>query len=190
MIEFCKKQVGSDPVSGLDHAQRVLKWCERIGEAEGADMGILRTAAILHDVGVPQGREIHHSAGAKLAKEFLHSISYPPEKIKAVTEAIIGHSRYGGPEPTTLEGWILRDADMLDFIGLVGIARAILRDFQSDNYDGNPSKIPGMIKQLKGLVNEKFHTNLGEKIAQQLFDSMNHFSEHITTEMNLISHND
>ena len=192
MVEFCKERIGSDPVSGPDHAQRVLRWCEIISELESQsgrspDLEVLRAAAILHDLGVPLGRHIHHSAGAEIAQEFLNSINFPPEKIEAVTEAIKSHSRYGGPEPATLEGFILRDADMLDFTGAVGISRAILREFQKMKYNGDPVMVPAMIKNLIARVNGKFHTELGKKIAQTHFKFMNEFVERLRDELSPVS---
>jgi uncharacterized protein len=184
MIEFCKEKMGSDPVSGFDHVQRVLRWCELIGKAEAADLTVLRAAAILHDVGVPQGRKIHHEVGAEMADQFLTTINFPSEKIAAVTTAIRGHSRYGGPDPTTLEGYILRDADMLDFIGTVGIVRAILRDFQAEKYTGAPETIPTLVDNLKKRISGKFYTEIGKKTGEILFQAMDQFVTQLKNELN------
>ncbi len=183
MIEYCKERIGSDPVSGLDHVQRVIRWCEVIGVKEDANLEVLRASAILHDIAVPQGRAIHSETGAEMAHEFLQSIGVPEEKIKAITEVIRGHSRYGGPEPTTLEGYILRDADMLDFIGAVGIVRAILRDFQAEKYHGDPDAVPEMIQSLKDRVEDKFYTKIARKTAKTLFKFMDQFIEKLRNEL-------
>ncbi|MFX0210989.1 MAG: HD domain-containing protein [Candidatus Hodarchaeota archaeon] len=183
LIDYCKGRIGSDPVSGLDHVQRVLRWCEVIGEKEGANLEVLRASAILHDIAVSQGRAIHAEAGAEIAHEFLQSIGIPDEKIKAITEVIRSHSRYGGPEPITLEGFILRDADMLDFIGAIGIARAILRDFQAKKYHGDPETVPEMIQSLKDRVEDKFYTNIARQTAKALFKFMDQFIEKVRKEL-------
>ncbi|MFX0200124.1 MAG: HD domain-containing protein [Candidatus Hodarchaeota archaeon] len=183
MIEYCKERIGSDPVSGLDHVQRVIRWCEVIGVKENANLEVLRASAILHDIAVPQGRAIHAETGAEMAHEFLQSIGVPEEKIKAITEVIRGHSRYGGPEPTTLEGYILRDADMLDFIGAVGIVRAILRDFQAEKYHGDPDAVPEMIQSLKDRVEDKFYTKIARKTAKTHFKFMDQFIEKLRNEL-------
>lgn len=183
MIEYSKERIGSDPVSGLDHVQRVLRWCETIGEKEGANLEVLRASAILHDIAVSQGRAIHAEAGAEMTHEFLQSIGVPDEKIRAIIEVIRGHSRYGGPEPTTLEGFILRDADMLDFIGAVGIVRAILRDFQAGKYHGDPETVPEMIQSLKDRVEDKFYTKIARQTAHALFKFMDQFIERLRNEL-------
>ncbi|MFQ5820434.1 MAG: HD domain-containing protein [Candidatus Heimdallarchaeota archaeon] len=183
LIEYCKVRIGSDPVSGLDHVQRVLRWCEVIGEKEDANLEVLRISAILHDIAVSQGRAIHAEAGAEMAHEFLQSIGIPDEKIKAITEVIRGHSRYGGPEPTTLEGFILRDADMLDYIGAIGIVRAILRDFQDKKYHRDPETVPEMIQSLKDRVEDKFYTNIARQTAQSLFKFMDQFIDILRSEL-------
>jgi len=184
MTEFCKEKMGSDPVSGFDHVQRVLRWCKLIGDTENVDTDVIRAAAILHDIGVPQGRHVHHKVGAELAEQFLTSLNFPSEKIASVTAAIMGHSRYGGPNPTSLEGYILRDADMLDFIGTVGIVRAILRDYQAGKYSGDPEMIPKIVDNLKDRINNKFYTITGKKSAQLLFKAMDQFMTQLNTELN------
>lgn len=99
--------MGSDPVSGLDHVQRVLRWCEIIGAKEGANLEVLRASAILHDIAVSRGRVIHAEVGAEMAHEFLQSIGEPTGNIEAITEAIRGHSRYGGQSQLLSKGLFL-----------------------------------------------------------------------------------
>jgi len=112
-----------DPVHGFDHVLRVLRLVERIGAAEGADLEVLRAAALLHDVAradeLTTGR-CHAQAGAERAREILAG----QPKAAAVVEAIRTHRFRDNNRPTTLEGQILYDADKLDAIGAVGVARA------------------------------------------------------------------
>ncbi len=112
-----------DPVHGFDHVLRVLALVERIGAAEGADMEVLRAAALLHDVAradeLVTGR-CHAQAGAERAQEILAG----QPRAQAVAEAIRTHRFRDDLPPTTLEGRILYDADKLDAIGAIGVARA------------------------------------------------------------------
>jgi uncharacterized protein len=115
----------NDAVHDFDHVLRVLALAERIGRAEGADEEIVRAAALLHDVGRARAdvEGLDHAVlGAVQAREIL--AGQPPAKVKAVARAIAAHRYRTAPEPETLEARVLFDADKLDAIGAVGIARA------------------------------------------------------------------
>jgi uncharacterized protein len=114
-----------DPVHDFDHVLRVLALAERIGAAEGADMEIVRTATLLHDAGRNEAEAAgldHAEVAATRARQVL--AGQPPAKVQAVVEAILAHRFRTGPPPTSLEGRVLFDADKLDAIGAIGVARA------------------------------------------------------------------
>jgi uncharacterized protein len=112
---------GAEPAHDFDHVLRVLALAERIGQAEGADLEIVRAAALLHDVG-GRHRSGHAGTGAQRAREILQG--HPPEKVEAVAQAIATHSFREKSTPQTLEAQVLYDADKLDAIGAIGVARA------------------------------------------------------------------
>jgi len=116
---------GADAVHDFDHVLRVLSLARRIGQAEGADPEIVHAAALLHDIGRERaeatGRD-HAEFAAERARDILAGA--PPEKVEAVAHAVATHRFRTGPEPTTLEAQVLFDADKLDAIGAVGVARA------------------------------------------------------------------
>jgi len=116
---------GAEAVHDFDHVLRVLALAERLARAEGADLEIVRTATLLHDVG--RGREDvpasdHARAGAEIARRLL--ADQPPDRVEQVVHAIAAHRFRSGPAPQTLEAQVLHDADKLDAIGAIGIARA------------------------------------------------------------------
>jgi uncharacterized protein len=116
---------GADAVHDFDHVLRVLALAERLALAEGADLEIVRTAALLHDVARGQGDRMqsdHAAAGAELARALL--AGHPAERVEAVAHAIAAHRFREGPAPLSLEAKVLHDADKLDAIGAVGVARA------------------------------------------------------------------
>jgi uncharacterized protein len=116
---------GADAVHDFDHVLRVLALAERIARTEGADLEIVRAAALLHDAG-REGAEVqgldHAAFAAMRAREILTGQSR--EKVEAVAHAIAAHRFRTEPEPVTLEAQVLFDADKLDAIGAVGVARA------------------------------------------------------------------
>ena len=113
----------NDPAHDFDHVLRVTALAERIARAEGAEVEIVRAAALLHDVarGAAAGRD-HAEVAAEQAREILKS--HPPEKVEAVARAIQQHRFRSGPPPDTLEARCLFDADKLESIGAIGVARA------------------------------------------------------------------
>jgi uncharacterized protein len=115
---------GADAAHDFDHVLRVLALAERLARSEGADLEVVRAAALLHDVA--RGQEADHAqAGAELARRLL--AGQPAERVEAVAHAIAAHRFRTGPAPQTLEAQVLHDADKLDAIGAIGVARAFAR---------------------------------------------------------------
>lgn len=115
----------ADSAHDFDHVLRVLCLAERIGSVEGADTDILRTAVLLHDIGRPEEiREgvCHAQVGAAKARQIL--AGWPSDRVGAVADAIATHRFRNDAAPQTLEARILYDADKLDCIGAIGVARA------------------------------------------------------------------
>jgi len=116
----------NDSAHSFEHVKRVVATARRIAEAEGADLSIVQTAALLHDIGrAEQSRTgvCHAEAGARRAREILQG--YPEEFVGAVVHAIAAHRfRDRSNSPQTLEAKVLFDADKLDALGAIGVARA------------------------------------------------------------------
>jgi uncharacterized protein len=106
----------------FDHVLRVLMVARQIALTEGANLPVVCTAALLHDVGESEGRGDHHLRGAAMAREILRD--EPPEFVEAVAHAIEAHRFRADPAPRTLEAQVVSDADKLDAIGAIGVARA------------------------------------------------------------------
>lgn len=125
-----------DPVHGFDHVLRVYRMAEHLAALEGADLEIVRAAALLHDAqrdskqagtGGEQGkRSEHHLNSAEYARQILQDEGWSETRISAVEHCIRAHRfRDDSVEPLTLEAKILYDADKLDAIGAIGVARAL-----------------------------------------------------------------
>jgi uncharacterized protein len=115
--------------SGHDpwHAFRVRDLGIRIAEAVGADSEVVQAAALLHDIGHGTGRPEHAQRGANLATAILSGCSFPADKVSAITACIEHHhwlpGRAGDPQNPTVEYQAFADADRLDALGAIGIAR-------------------------------------------------------------------
>lgn len=118
---------GRDPAHDFQHIMRVYKNTEMVGRREGADMEILLPAALLHDLVVyPKGSaKTSKSAddSADMAEKWLLGYGYPQDKIDKICYCIRTHSYSKRLIPVTLEGKILQDADRLDALGAIGVAR-------------------------------------------------------------------
>ena len=124
---------GADAIHDFDHVLRVLALAERLAQRENADLEIVRAATLLHDVARGHGDRLvadHARAGAEFSRELL--ADHPPEKVEAVAHAVAAHRFRTGPSPQTLEAQVLHDADKLDAIGAIGVARA----FAFGGYEG------------------------------------------------------
>src|ERR671927_384585 len=117
------------PAHDFQHILRVYENAEMISKQESSvDLDVVLAAALLHDLVVyPKGStKTINSAdeSAEVAKKILlEHKNYPIEKIEKVADAIRTHSFSKRLVPSTLEGKILQDADRLDAIGAIGIAR-------------------------------------------------------------------
>ncbi|HGO6125220.1 phosphohydrolase [Burkholderia cepacia] len=109
------------------HLQRVWKNAAAIHAKEGGDAEVLVAATLLHDcVAVEKDSPLRAQASrlsAQKARQVLKSLDWPDAKIDAVAHAVEAHSFSACIAPTTLEAKVLQDADRLDAIGMVGVAR-------------------------------------------------------------------
>jgi uncharacterized protein len=114
-----------------DHTERVLRLCERIGPVEGADMPVLQMAALLHDIGRAHqdrsgGGICHARRGAAMARPIVARLALDRARRDNLIHCIAAHRFRTGPAPESIEARVLFDADKLDAIGAVGVARAYL----------------------------------------------------------------
>ena len=157
----------NDMVHRWDHVLRVYKLCMKIGEKEGADLEVLKIAALLHDIGVWKDRKNHEKIGAEMAKEILKD--YDKEKKENVIHCIEVHRFSKGLEPKTIEAKILQDADRLDVLGAIGIARV----FAYSGVLNRPIHIPD--EKISNVYTGESKTSIGhfyEKILK-IKDTLN-----------------
>jgi uncharacterized protein len=117
-----------DAVHGFDHVLRVYHMAERLAPAAGADLEIVRAAALLHDAegSAPDAhRATHHEASASFARTVLEAEGWPEARIAAVEHCIRAHRYRTTETPQTPEAKVLFDADKLDVLGAFGAARTI-----------------------------------------------------------------
>jgi uncharacterized protein len=122
---------GSPGSHDWEHTLRVRRLCRRIGPAEGADMIVLEAAALLHDIGRSQqdaaaGSVCHAIQGAAMAARIIAELPLTAARKENIVHSVRAHRFRDGHMPESIEAKVLFDADKLDAIGAVGIARAYL----------------------------------------------------------------
>ena len=119
-----------DPAHDLAHVRRVVANARLLAAAEGADPAVVLPAAWLHDCVVLPKDSARRAEASRLAAEsagvFLHTAGYPVAHVPAIEHAIAAHSFSAGIPPQTLEAKVVQDADRLDALGAIGIARTLM----------------------------------------------------------------
>ena len=119
-----------DPAHDLEHVRRVAGTATRLAGVEEADLEVVLPSAWLHDcVVMPKDSPMRSKAStiaAQVATDFLRTISYPEQYLQDIHHAISAHSFSSGIGPRTLEAMVVRDADFLDALGAIGIARCLM----------------------------------------------------------------
>ena len=194
-----------DGVHGFDHIERVYGLCEMIGLKEGADLEILRAAALLHDARgshpVNGERTNHHIESAEFAKHILQKEGWKNSNILAVQHCVISHRFREQATPETIEAKVLFDADKLDVIGAIGVARALAYASQvrqpayaspSDLFLQTGAKLPGeahsayheYIFKLRN-ISELLFTRTARQIAKRRQAFLNDFFEELKREVEI-----
>lgn len=118
---------GDDGSHDLAHIHRVFRNAMRIRAGEGGDAEVLAAAVLLHDCVAVEKNSPLRSQASRLAAEkasgILADLGWAEDKIAAVAHAVLTHSFSANIPPQTIEAKILQDADRLDAIGMVGVAR-------------------------------------------------------------------
>lgn len=189
--------VGASGCHDFSHVERVRNLALLIGRKEGADLGILEVACLLHDVGrhaemKSRGKFCHAEKGAAIAAQILKKYKLESPVIANILHCIISHRYRNAHIPKTIEAKVLFDADKLDSIGAVGIGRdflfagylgnalytgrekALIKAGTDQEYTKDDTAIMEYEFKLKKIKN-KILTASGKKIAQQRHAFMNLF---------------
>ena len=193
---------GSNGSHDWEHTLRVVRLCKKIGKTEGAEMDVLTIAAYLHDIGRcrqdnSNGKICHAMAGSEIAGTLIKDLDITEEKKKNILHCIESHRFRGQIVPETIEAKVLFDADKLDAIGAIGVARAYL--FAGElgamlhNPDNNIEDTKPYSKDDTGYreymvklrnVKDKILTDEGRRLAEERHDFMNGFFQRFLKEHN------
>jgi len=180
--ELVKKLYPRDMVHGLDHVLRVRDLALRIGEEvpEPVDREILELAALLHDIGRISGDEGHARRSAEIARIVLELANYPRDRIERIAEAIQAHSFSEGFKPGSIEAKVLSDADKLDALGAIGVARVFA--FSGAKGRSLEDSIKHFYEKILKLP-ELLETDAAKRIAVERIEVVKKFLESLLKEV-------
>ncbi|MFQ5440721.1 MAG: HD domain-containing protein [Nitrosopumilaceae archaeon] len=122
-----KIRMKNDPAHDFNHIMRVYKNAQKLCKKEKANQKLVLSSVLLHDIisysKTDKRSHLSSEQSAKEAKKILKNFDFTSEEITIISDAIRDHSFSRGVIPETIEGKILQDADRLDAIGAIGIAR-------------------------------------------------------------------
>ena len=197
----------SDESSGHDwhHIHRVWQLARQIGEAEGADLDVVQLAALVHDIADWKFHGGDDSVGPREARRLLAEEGTSARVIDQVVEIVSTISYKGACVATpmrSLEGKCVQDADRLDAIGAIGIARCFAYGGHAGRLMYDPDVPPVMhatAEQYKAakshslnhfyeklfFLKDRMNTATGKSLAEQRHQFMEDFVEQFLTEWNV-----
>jgi uncharacterized protein len=186
--EYVREKLPVD-ATGHDwhHVFRVRRNALAIGKAEGADLLIVELAALLHDIADYKFHGGDEKAGPEVARQWLAGLNVPADIVEHICQIISRLSFKGAAvtqEPLSLEGQVVQDADRLDALGAIGIARA----FAYGGFKGQPLYDPEVPPEMHTsfaaykksggtslnhfyekllLLKDRFNTAAGRRLAEE-----------------------
>jgi len=158
--QYAKDLTAGHLESGYEHSFRVYHLTREIGEEASYDDDILHAACFLHDIEMSKG---HPRSSADKAEAILHETGFVPDKIPLVLDAILNHMPGGAP--STTEGKLLFDANLLDSIGAVGLARLSAGAVVWYHYSTMKEVLDYITRELS--FTKDLHFDSSRKLAQE-----------------------
>jgi uncharacterized protein len=196
-------EISDDGAHDLAHLQRVWHNVRTLHEEEGGDLEVLLAAVLLHDCVAVEKNSPLRSQASRLAAEKASSVlaeqNWPSDKIASVAHAIEAHSFSANITPLTLEAKIVQDADRLDSLGMLGVARTFYiagrmgsalydpQDPQAKHRDYDDKRFCLDHFQTKLLhLADGFQTVAGQRLAQIRHERLKGFMEQLMEEIGIV----
>jgi len=197
-----KKRMENDSAHDFEHTMRVYKNAQKICKKEKVNEKLVLSAALLHDiVSYPKSDKRSKTSSiesAKKSKKILEKLNFSKEEITIILGAILDHSFSQNKIPKTIEGKILQDADRLDALGAIGIARvfatggSLKRPFYNiddpfckkrtpDDHTWTIDHFFQKLLKLESLMNTKSGKVDAKKRTRVLIEFINQLKQEIST---------
>ena len=205
-IAFVKEKLeGAEAGHDWFHIERVWKLSKKIADSETCNLQVVELSALLHDIADPKFHDGDETLALKISNEFLQNQNVSAEIIEQVLFIIKNISfknREEAPEILPIELQIVQDADRIDAIGAIGIARTFNYGGFKNNLMYHPDIQPALnmtkeeYKKSKGttinhfyekllLLKDLMNTETGKKLAEERHDFMVEFLDQFAREWNV-----
>lgn len=167
--KIVEKELAFCSAHNFNHVMRVYNLALHLAENEDVDLDVIKAATLLHDIGGkkevddPTGETDHAIESAKMAEPILNNLGYSKDKIKHIQDCIISHRYRTKNKAQTKEAKIVFDADKLETVGAIGIARAFVWVGRNNAHIYKKTDIDEYAKE-----------NLGGKINGRIQDKTKH----------------
>ena len=179
----------ANPPHKFGHQPRLYALTKQIGQDLAYDDDVVFAAVWLHDLGVFIGHRPEDEADLKTwdhvayitekAPAILEEAGFPTEKVPAVLEVIRTHQPH--ETPITLEAKIVRDADILEQLGAIGVTRTLAKLGSDTRFNTFTDALHALKKQLETLPN-KLHLEASKKLAASRIELMRSFIQSLESE--------
>lgn len=205
-VKFVKEKLeGAEAGHDWFHIERVWKLSKKIAETENCNLEVVELAALLHDIADPKFHNGDETIALHVAREFLEGQEAPEDLIKqviAIIKNISFKNRGEAPDNLPIELKIVQDADRIDAIGAIGIARTFNFGGFKNNLMYDPRIEPKLnmskeeYKKSNGttinhfyekllLLKDLTNTEKGKEIAEERHDFMLKFLDQFYKEWNV-----
>ena len=205
-VEFVKKKLkGAEAGHDWYHIERVWKLSKKIAETEDCDLEVVELAALLHDIADPKFHNGDETVALKVSREFLENQQTSEnviEKVLFIIKNISFKNRAEAPENLPVELKIVQDADRIDAIGAIGVARTFNFGGFKNNLMYDPEIKPKLnmskdeYKKSNGttinhfyekllLLKDLMNTRKGKEIAAERHSFMLQFLDQFYKEWNV-----
>ena len=174
----------------FNHIRNVVDLASHIAEREGADVDVVRVAALFHDIAkLEADQEDHADEGARVAREYLSSHGdHPQSFVEEVCQCIVDHSYQGPLSDVSLETRCLIEADVLDKVGANGTALMLLRiGYEARTHMDAAEMVERVLERGRDAA-ERIESDTAESIAHQRIKRVRWFREWLEEEVPGMDH--
>ena len=187
IAEYIRAQ--AKPVDKYSHQPRLYALACSLADGQSFDDDVLYAAAWMHDLGVFVGHRPeepaalaqwdHVAYAEKMIPDLLQKFGYPPEKIPAVIDAVRSH--LPSARPTRIEGNLLRDADILEQLGAIGILRIVSKVGRDTRFPTHAEAVRAIRRNASELASQ-LHSPLARRAAESRLAAMEAFLKAVKKE--------
>jgi uncharacterized protein len=199
-LEFYTSYHFEDASHDIYHFKRVWKTARLILENESADELVILAGCYFHDIVSFEKNDPRRSESSKIAAiktgEILNELNFPNDKIEAVKHCVEAHSFSAGIEPKTIEAKVVQDADRMEALGAIGVARCFYTAGRMKSELFHPEDSLGESRELddKKYALDHFsikllklpktmQTESGKKLADERAEILVQFKKQLNSEL-------